>query len=597
MSSTLVAGRVSQGAFDDAVRENMEEFDMEREEAVVDAVKQFESQGVDLRNINTTGEVNPALSALIALQEHMEEHKDDAVVEPAPLIAPLRTLLSQLKDADAHLRQLVSTNMGLPTLFRSIAFADRLTKPPATWGAPKTAERLAQQFARHLVVEEGETPANECIAMVITLALRSITLLIQNNMQNRDSVNQPGVSTMIVVLSNHSDDAVLLTAIFGTLRAALLRCETNKLCFKNAGGNELAMHVLKTHRRNRDCFLAGLELLCAATTQDDLRDQASVVGESAEQWVQLGVFGLILNGLRKASQFKAPAAAAGGADAGAAAADAATEAAAAGAAAPPAAPPAAADAVTADFFTADVIASSCRALHCILLKPESIELFMAAGGLDVVLKTLEENAAEARIVRHCVEVLKMLSGDDELKKLVLKQLPFLVALGNRHATTPALVQEIIGTFAIVALRAPDVQGQMVELGCHSIILRTMELELKKGTDRETKIEAARSITLLCKCSLALRNLVSRNEDARRMVLDDGGEATLRSVYAFDACKDDAYAALRDLGVDLDSLGRKYYAHGTEKQTYKKEANFRQVSNVSENMAAAYQERARETGCA
>ena len=138
---------------------------------------------------------------------------------------------------------------------------------------------------------------------------------------------------------------------------------------------------------------------------------------------------------------------------------------------------------------------------------------------------------------------------------------------------------------------------MAELGCHSIILRTMELELKKGVERATRAEAQRSITLLCKCALALRNLVSRNPDARKMVLEDGGEATLRSVYQYDACKDDVYAALRDLDCELDSLGRKYFAHGTEKQNYKMESNFRQVSETSENMSAAFNERARQTGCA
>ena len=50
------------------------------------------------------------------------------------------------------------------------------------------------------------------------------------------------------------------------------------------------------------------------------------------------------------------------------------------------------------------------------------------------------------------------------------------------------------------------------------------------------------------------------------------------------------------GCELDSLNRKYYVHGTKAQTYKKEANFRDVVDESENFAAAYANRARETGC-
>lgn len=37
--------RITQETFDDAVRENMDEFEMDREDALRDAVEQFESQG------------------------------------------------------------------------------------------------------------------------------------------------------------------------------------------------------------------------------------------------------------------------------------------------------------------------------------------------------------------------------------------------------------------------------------------------------------------------------------------------------------------------------------------------------------------------
>ena len=39
-----MAKQISQQTFDEVVRENMMEFDMDAEEAVIDAVQQFESQ-------------------------------------------------------------------------------------------------------------------------------------------------------------------------------------------------------------------------------------------------------------------------------------------------------------------------------------------------------------------------------------------------------------------------------------------------------------------------------------------------------------------------------------------------------------------------
>ena len=44
---------VTQSTFDAAVRENIDEFDMDEDEAIEEAYKQFEMQGAILSNINT----------------------------------------------------------------------------------------------------------------------------------------------------------------------------------------------------------------------------------------------------------------------------------------------------------------------------------------------------------------------------------------------------------------------------------------------------------------------------------------------------------------------------------------------------------------
>ena len=46
--------RISQATFDEVVQENVEEFEMDEDEALEDAVAQFQGQGVDLSNIVTT---------------------------------------------------------------------------------------------------------------------------------------------------------------------------------------------------------------------------------------------------------------------------------------------------------------------------------------------------------------------------------------------------------------------------------------------------------------------------------------------------------------------------------------------------------------
>jgi hypothetical protein len=63
--------RITQETFDEVVKENEEEFEMDRAEALAEAVKQFKSQGVSLENIDVTGgvgraEVEAAMDGLVA---------------------------------------------------------------------------------------------------------------------------------------------------------------------------------------------------------------------------------------------------------------------------------------------------------------------------------------------------------------------------------------------------------------------------------------------------------------------------------------------------------------------------------------------------
>ena len=86
---------ISQETFDMVVQENIEDFEMEPDEAARDAVEQFESQGIDLSNIvQTSGGANsgPVPGVLAALDESMAV--DDAV----RLMKQLQTLVDGDKD-------------------------------------------------------------------------------------------------------------------------------------------------------------------------------------------------------------------------------------------------------------------------------------------------------------------------------------------------------------------------------------------------------------------------------------------------------------------------------------------------------------------
>ncbi|XP_013096623.2 armadillo repeat-containing protein 6-like [Biomphalaria glabrata] len=80
-----MAKHITQKTFDDIVLENMSEFEMEPEEAIQDAVKQFESQGVSLSNIV----IDPSLYS---------SEKGEA--QDHPVITAVKTLSASLNDSN-----------------------------------------------------------------------------------------------------------------------------------------------------------------------------------------------------------------------------------------------------------------------------------------------------------------------------------------------------------------------------------------------------------------------------------------------------------------------------------------------------------------
>lgn len=67
--------RITQETFDEVVKENIEEFDMNLEEATKDAIDQFTKQGIDLTNIDTTtGEGRQEVLETIQLIKTLDQH-------------------------------------------------------------------------------------------------------------------------------------------------------------------------------------------------------------------------------------------------------------------------------------------------------------------------------------------------------------------------------------------------------------------------------------------------------------------------------------------------------------------------------------------
>ena len=113
---------ISQETFDMVVQENMEDFEMEADEAARDAVEQFESQGIDLSNIvQTSGGANsgPVPGVLAALNETM------AVDVAVDLMKQLQTLV----DGDKNDAMIAASKDACGTVFGAVGRIDKESVP------------------------------------------------------------------------------------------------------------------------------------------------------------------------------------------------------------------------------------------------------------------------------------------------------------------------------------------------------------------------------------------------------------------------------------------------------------------------------------
>jgi hypothetical protein len=166
----MATRRIKQSTFDDAVKENMEEFGLEREEAEVDAVKQFEASGIDLSNIVTRGgDTHPVLAAVRVLSTATSPLPESASELPSSLAIPevaavaeaLTGLEMELQRDAAATRAVAGSNDAIKYLTLLVA-ASCGHKPVAL----RDAAPLLQQALRVLRLLCSEHPDNRALVAV-----------------------------------------------------------------------------------------------------------------------------------------------------------------------------------------------------------------------------------------------------------------------------------------------------------------------------------------------------------------------------------------------------------------------------------------------
>lgn len=208
-------------------------------------------------------------------------------------------------------------------------------------------------------------------------------------------------------------------------------------------------------------------------------------------------------------------------------------------------------------------ASAILALRALAINDEIVQTMVAVGLLETasaLLQSLlsadsvEKEESPLESLTAVVGLFRNVCANDEIKStlcLGAKSIVPQLTLAMETFPEAALLQEhACATMGAMALRSPKNAGFLVRQNEVTIwIVRAM----RKHPNRTTMQRQG---------ALALRNLVSRSEELRPIVLNAGAGEALRDIAARHAsCQDEVYAALRDLGLPASMLRVEQDAEG------------------------------------
>ncbi|XP_073118550.1 uncharacterized protein [Henckelia pumila] len=254
MGPPKAALTISQQAFDEMVRENIDDLGMEPAEALQDAIETLTVQGVDLTGIVTCapGESNPVI---VCLERLREEKASELIVE-------LLDELAGLCRDDGSGNAAIARRSGALELVISICIKLRDEHDP----------RLSS-------------------------GLNALASLIQDLPSSEIFRENGGPKIIVGILSQERKDASILDSSFSVVAAAASGNEVLKESFMDMKIDELIVQILKEH--NGESIPRIYDAIRVILTSDDNRVVASQVFGYARKFAKLGIAKILVDSLRE----------------------------------------------------------------------------------------------------------------------------------------------------------------------------------------------------------------------------------------------------------------------------------------------------------
>jgi len=431
--------RITQETFDEVVKENEEEFEMDRAEALAEAVKQFKSQGVSLENIDVTGGVGRA---------EVEAAMDGLVAGGQGVLEALSEL-SVLCDAS---HELGARNRTLMISYKSAAALNAL----------------------HALVVPSQA------ADILIQAMKLLKTICKNSIEARDFFEPNGSQNLVGVMSSaeHGGDAAVIHAAFDLARVAA-KSENNKFQLMKKGLGEIICKVLA--RESVDALIAALQSsqeaeggadAAPATTEaantlqhacltmrglcihDDLRREMSCAMDNGKFFINAS--GFVPSLMRVASAFKVAPAAAG---------------------------------------------AALSAAKTLVTTEEAVQVMAQNGAMDLPKAILSYQHSASSLHRHLLGLTRNLCADDIRKDRLVADgtLELLVAslADQERSGDVVLVEHGLACLAAMSLRSPSNSNRIMASGAGEVVVNCLRRHADRAAVQRQGCLAFRNIAARC----------------------------------------------------------------------------------------------------
>lgn len=234
----MATKRITQETFDAVVKENMDDFEMDAQEAVADAVKQFESQGVNLMNI-----IKQAPQETSDGQQSASRH-------------PILFILQNIQDTLNNKSHSDDQNL----LKECKLFQQECSQGPAYRSV--AADNKAYTIMLRVCQRVYDNTSS------LSIALQSLAALIDGQ---PDLVDNVGIQFIMDTLKKYSSHSLIQESTINVIRLACIMHESNRQKFVGCDLIEQLILVLRNFKTQVAVIKEACSTLRVLTLDDDIR--------------------------------------------------------------------------------------------------------------------------------------------------------------------------------------------------------------------------------------------------------------------------------------------------------------------------------------